>query len=380
MNRTRLRVTVIDDEAPAIEEIKYFLKDYEADVISTYMDPQKALENILTDHPDVVFSDMEMPWMNGVELALKIQSILEQVIIIFITAYSQYAIEAFKAHPLDYLLKPISRTAFDHTMQHVRKQFNLIWRYQDEYEKESVSAQDYMLNCFGKFEIVNQDKQIMKFPTRKTKELLSYMICKSGTQIYRDEVIAVFFGEAEFSKALNNYYVTLCRLRSTIAGFGLGRDKILIKENCSIQIADGVCDFIDFMRFAKENKVVDEACIHQAEKFIERYTGELFSDIDREWTNEAREWLEIQMEELIHKTALYYRKLSMFQEAEKLLEKLIEINPQSVNGYEALLDLYIGMNNKDEYKMTYKKYLKLMKEEDYPDINPEYGKCSLLKM
>lgn len=380
MIRKRMRVTVIDDEALAIEEIKYFLREYEVDIISSYMDPQNALDHILTDRPDMVFMDMEMPTMNGIELALKIREILDQVIIIFITAYSQYAIDSFTAHPLDYLLKPISGTAFNHTMQYARRQFELINREQDANQEESIFATDYMLCCFGKFEMVNHNKQIIKFPTRKARELLSYMICKEGTQIYRDEIVAALFGEAEMSNALNNYYVTLYRLRNIIAGLGLGRDKVLIKGNCSIQVADGVCDFIDFMRFTKGNKVVDEASVHQAEKFIELYTGELFSDIDREWTNEARVWLEIQMEELIYKTALYYRKLTMFREAEKLLQKLIEINSQSVNGYETLMDLYIDMNNKDAYRITYKKYLKLMKEEDYPDINPEYGKCILLKM
>lgn len=59
--------------------------------------------------PDVVFLDVEMPEISGIEVAEKLQSALPDVRIIFVTAYDEYAVKAFELHALDYILKPLVR-------------------------------------------------------------------------------------------------------------------------------------------------------------------------------------------------------------------------------------------------------------------------------
>ncbi len=87
------------DQAPAFEDAVYL------EVVGQYTDSLKGLQAILTLKPALVFLDIEMPVMNGFQLLEKFREITFQVI--FITAYDQYAVRAFRFSALDYLLKPV---------------------------------------------------------------------------------------------------------------------------------------------------------------------------------------------------------------------------------------------------------------------------------
>lgn len=91
--------------------------------------------DVVTDYPkdlDAVFMDVDMPMMNGLETSLKIREMDDDVIIIFVTNLSQYAIQGYKVHALDFLLKPITYTDFKFEMEKIfrntnRKQVDSIW-------------------------------------------------------------------------------------------------------------------------------------------------------------------------------------------------------------------------------------------------------------
>ncbi|MFT5859651.1 MAG: two-component system LytT family response regulator [Flavobacteriaceae bacterium] len=99
------RTIIIDDERLAREELKSVLKDYhEIDVIDEAQNGDEGIEKIHKLNPDLIFLDISMPGMTGFEMLKKLDHIPH---VIFITAYDDYALEAFKVDALDYLLKPI---------------------------------------------------------------------------------------------------------------------------------------------------------------------------------------------------------------------------------------------------------------------------------
>lgn len=104
------KVLIIDDEAPARQLIKEYLEDY-PDLVSLgeANNGVDAVRLIETFQPDLIFLDVQMPGLTGLEVLEKLDDVPE---VIFSTAYDQYAIKAFEINAVDYLLKPFTRERF----------------------------------------------------------------------------------------------------------------------------------------------------------------------------------------------------------------------------------------------------------------------------
>lgn len=103
----KLKAILIDDEFHCTESLKIELNSFcpEVEVAGICNDPREGAKLIQDINPDVIFLDIEMPWMSGFELLSNLTDI--DFSVIFTTAYNQYAIKAFKFSAVDYLLKPI---------------------------------------------------------------------------------------------------------------------------------------------------------------------------------------------------------------------------------------------------------------------------------
>ena len=104
-----IRAILIDDEpfCTAGLEIDLQATCPEIEVIAICNSAKEGLQQIKTLNPDVVFLDIEMPWMNGFELVELLQPIDFEII--FVTAYDQFAVKAFRLSAIDYLMKPVER-------------------------------------------------------------------------------------------------------------------------------------------------------------------------------------------------------------------------------------------------------------------------------
>ncbi len=102
-----MKTIIIDDEKNSLETLELMLTTNcpEVDVIAMCDSPLDGLEQIMTLEPDLIFLDIEMPKLNGFDLLERLGK--TEAAIIFITAYNQFAIKAFRISALDYLLKPI---------------------------------------------------------------------------------------------------------------------------------------------------------------------------------------------------------------------------------------------------------------------------------
>lgn len=102
---------VVDDEVPALDELTYLLRTMPAvSSVHAARNPSEALRSLQERRYDVVFLDVRMPSLNGIELANVLGRFASPPVIIFVTAYEEYAVRAFDIGACDYLLKPVSRT------------------------------------------------------------------------------------------------------------------------------------------------------------------------------------------------------------------------------------------------------------------------------
>ena len=102
---------IVEDELPAREELKYFLnEEKEIKLIAEFDNPLDTLNFLENNTADVIFLDINMPDMNGISLGKIITKMYPDMKIVFITAYKDYAVDAFEIKAFDYLLKPYSES------------------------------------------------------------------------------------------------------------------------------------------------------------------------------------------------------------------------------------------------------------------------------
>ncbi|MDF2869747.1 MAG: hypothetical protein K0R05_1322 [Anaerocolumna sp.] len=363
-----MRVIIVDDERHSIDLLCYFLKKHEVEIVATYIDPILALNNTVIDKPDILFVDIEMPELNGLQLAQEIKSRLPDVIIVFITAFAGYAIESFQVHPMDYLLKPVTARQINKMMDSIMRQFMLLTLEREKGSNNRI----IQMKCFGKFEVLSSGNEAMKFPTTKTKELMTYLICKANKAIYRDEIMSLLFTGKE-GLDRNNFYVTVSRLKTALSSYGIDETLFKFNKDFEVFIKKGICDLYDLTVFIRSNTRITEENLLEAERLIGMYDGEVFSNIDTDWTNEISEWVEIQMEETMLLMAEYYKEKAV-DKYESILKKLLNINALSSRGYEELLGFYMESDKKEKYKALFHRYTKVMKNDLNLDIDKRFIK------
>lgn len=103
-----LRSIIVDDEAPARSELKFLLDELgSVDVVAEAASVREAIEKLKEYQCDVMFLDINMPEANGLQLANALQHLRYPPAVVFVTAYSEFALDAFKVNAIDYLVKPV---------------------------------------------------------------------------------------------------------------------------------------------------------------------------------------------------------------------------------------------------------------------------------
>lgn len=115
----RMRAFLVDDEALALKRLSRMLTATgRVEIVGSGTDPVEAVAAVLSAKPDVLFLDIEMPGMTGFEMLAKLNP---QPVIVFTTAYDQYALEAFGVNSIDYLLKPIEQAQLDRALDKIER-------------------------------------------------------------------------------------------------------------------------------------------------------------------------------------------------------------------------------------------------------------------
>lgn len=226
-------IYAIDDEDNAreylIDKVSKVCPDAE---IMPYGDAKSALEAAKEKPFDVAFLDINMPKVNGIELAKQFKKMNPKSNIIFVTGYSEYSLDAFSLDASGYLLKPVIVDDIKHAMENLR------------YPIVVSGGSDITVQCFGDFEIYFKGEPI-KFKYSKSKEVVAYLIDRRGAECSNNEVIANIWDDDDNH---SSYY------RSLIKDIGdtfdsLGYKEVFIRHRAGASIVPGKvrCDYFDFL-------------------------------------------------------------------------------------------------------------------------------------
>ena len=210
-------IFAIDDEIAALEELHGAIAQAEPSAeIMDFETAGAALAAIREQgkKPDVVFSDIRLPGMDGLNLAVQIKNEAPYAKIIFVTGYSQYMGEAYRRHVIGYLMKPA-------TPEKIREELDAIELLQAAPEPDKLRVQ-----CFGSFEVFWHDKPLV-FPRSKSKELLAYLVDREGAYCTMGEIISALWEDGAEGKDAKHYLRVLAsELSSVLKEIGM-KDALL---------------------------------------------------------------------------------------------------------------------------------------------------------
>ncbi len=168
----------------------------------------------LEDHNcDIAILDINMPDMSGITLAASIKNKHPFTAIIFLTGYSEYALDAFKLHASGYLLKPVNK-------QRLTEEIN----YAISLRGPQITLPDKSVHIsartFGEFDLF-ADGQVVSFPRSKSKELLAYLIDRQGGSVTRAAAFSVLYEDAAYDRSMQKQFDVIIRsLRSALKNVG----------------------------------------------------------------------------------------------------------------------------------------------------------------
>ena len=350
-----MKACLIDDEGPCLNELAWLLKQYpDLELLGMDTDPVKALGLIKECMPDAVFLDIDMPKVDGMELALRIQEWCPGVMVIFVTAHAQYALDAFRVHPLDFLLKPVRQARLDDCILHLRKHYALL-------HPEGMATRTLAFRCFGTFELTCEIE--VKWGTRRVRELLLYLIHRNGSPASKTALLNALFSGQDDKNTVHNLYMTIYRLKSLLDTLDPERRLIRLTEDNALLLVPDVCDFNDFMNFARGNAVITAENTAEAADALNLCRGAYLEKETFEWISEGINEVETEYERIALELSSCYMAADRLADAERVLTTLLLRNGVCEEAHTLLLDLTLQIGNWDAYLGRYEQYARILKKE-----------------
>ena len=296
-----MKAVLIDDEYYALQGLKMRLDEIgEIEIVGTFTNGKQALENIEVLRPDVIFLDIEMSNISGIELFPMILEVLSDVKIVFMTAYARYAVEAFELNAIDYIVKPIEKWRLLKTLERIRPLTP---------SAAAGNNNKMVINCFRKLSIVIDGKETNVGLRKKSEELLAYLICAEGRFVAKEKIMEALWPEVGKDNAANNLYVAFYNLKQQNSGVFMDllesvRGKMRWRPE-SIE-----CDLYEFKRLARLCNNIDGYTIEKARKAAELYQGKLFEENYYAWATLPQAEMDVLYLELLEKAITYCRKIN----------------------------------------------------------------------
>ena len=242
-----MKYLVVDDEKIILEGMEDTLKEIVGDTAAIYKasDPYEAIEQMKLHTPDIVFSDVDMPGMNGLKLAEKLQEINPDVDIIFATGYAHYSLDAWKTAAKAFILKPVSKSDMKAAIDKVIANRSKAAGGGEGGSSSSGKPLDVV--CFGNFEIFHNGSPV-HFARKKSKEMVAYLIDRKGAMISTGELRSALWEEEEDSEEKKGYIRVLANdIRKSMEDIGIQNFLRNDMDCYSVDIKAMSCDYLKFL-------------------------------------------------------------------------------------------------------------------------------------
>lgn len=366
-----MRVILIDDELPSIALMKRMISKNEyLEVVGEYINPREALLSIKELIPDVVFMDIEMPHMTGVELATEVMHFNNNIQIVFVTAYEKYALKAFDVNAVNYILKPITEESLNITVTRLLRNNNHL--------QQSLlhNNETNRIITFGEFAVFdNVSGENIQWATAKAKELFGYFIVQKGKEVDKWQLCDILYPEASIKNAEHSLHSTISRTKAALKKVGIENIITCIKGKYKIDMIHFTCDMWEWKDFMEINPIVTTENVANYERIIGLYTGELFESENYIWVMTEKERFRKAFLNCLKKIASYFIKQESYNKAELYLESYMKMEPYDEDVAELLIRTYYFTRKRREMVSFYSQLEVILQEE--LNVNPRESLGSL---
>lgn len=349
-----MKAIIVDNEKCILDLMKIVIgKNKSLKIIGEYTDPIKALNGVKKLLPDVVFLDIEMPYMNGIELAKNIEAISHDIQIVFITAHENYALDAFKVHAVNYILKPITEEDLNKTVKRLLKNKPL-----------DKSNEVNKIRCLGCFKVYGKSgNEIIKWSTSKVQEMFAYFIYKNGEWVDKWQLCDILWESSSPKKAEHNLHSAIYRLRTVFKSEGIENIVKYQSGKYKIDFSEFECDLWVFQKFIDNNLLINSENIDEYKRIIDLYKGALFGNEDYQWSIDLNEKISRYYTFGLKNIAKYYIENEIYNKSHEYLLRAIDTNPFDEEAHDLIMNVYFYQGDRISLISHYKKLVKLFEEE-----------------
>lgn len=231
-----MNIIILDDEEIVLNATRYECEKYDdINVVGTFNNPIDALEFISKNNVDCALLDVEMPGINGIELAKRINLLNCNILIIFITGYDSYALEAFEEFAIGYLVKPLNN-----------EKLKLLLERAISLTKKS-NEKKIKITTFGRFNVFLDDRPVV-FRSVKAKELLAICVDGLGGTVDMDTIIGKLWPDKPYDERVKVLYrKAIISLRETLLEYRINSFFITARGVCYIDKNMCSCDLFDLL-------------------------------------------------------------------------------------------------------------------------------------
>lgn len=363
-----MKVILIDDEPIALELLKSLLSPYpDIEIVGAYTQPMVALKKMKDTRPDVIFLDIEMGSINGLEIVEYFIRERNSIEIAFITAYSKYAVDAFEINAIDYLLKPIQQKRLDKTIKRLRDRFN-------QKEKPAEEIDNCLkVDCFDSFHVMDSKGRPLIWRTKKSKELFAYLLVYKTTPIPKDVITERIFPDKSLEQASTLIHTTIYQIRKNLEKLGFENSILYYNGKYQLNVP------IDY-DFDRLKDILD--CNHHdpqdIEEIINLYKGDFLKYEGYHWALGIQaDVKQSVLDILIHFTNTQLEANSRSFILRRTLEFLYKIEPFDDNIAENIIQYYAQQGNSNKLKQFFRNYAQELQQE--LNIKPKESTIQLYK-
>ena len=362
---------MVDDELLLLAYQEQLIRGIDGfELIGMYSDPTEAFQAILKDEPDVVFLDIEMFDVNGIEMADRILAVLPMTKIIFVTAYSDYAVQAFEVNALDYLLKPLNK-------ERLLKTYERLHISNNKEIEEKKEANIYTLPNLL-FNDENGEEVSVKWRTSKAKELFVLLLQYREKQISKDIILENLWPEYEMEKGYTYMYTAIYQIRNAIKSIGFTIQIKSEHEYYILHLSDVSVDVDQWEQGLKNFSRVTDKNVNEIETLMGLYKGDYLADLTYTWLEIERERLRLIWIKWMNELGEYYKQKGQAKRAVQLYETMQKICPYSEENYFELMKLFNELGDRQNVESQYKRLQAMMQEqfavEPMDEVRQWYGR------
>lgn len=229
-----MKILAVDDEPKALNSFLRVLKQVAPLAeVTALTEPEEAFAYLSHNQVDIAFLDIKMGGLTGLGLAKKCEQLCPGVNIIFVTGYSEYALDALRLHVSGYLIKPVRAEDLRAELENLRTPL------------PPPVRQRVRVQTFGDFDLFVDGKPF-PFPTAKCKELLAYLIDRKGARVTYSELSSVLWENLPYDRtAQNNLHGTLFKLMRALDDAGVAEIIRKGRKEIAVDTSKLSCDYYD---------------------------------------------------------------------------------------------------------------------------------------